>query len=175
MLAPAATITAPTPTRPRHASTTTTRNAATSDATSTTESAISADRPARSRANQRASVRAHPGRILGNSPADGSILRWSLAWWPHAIAHGHVVAYTDALFAPRGTNLAWTTSIPAPTLLLAPVTTLAGPVAAFDVAAVLAPIVTAFAAYLLVHRLTGSRWPSLAAGLLFALSPLQTA
>ena len=115
-----------------------------------------------------------PGQILANSPADGSIFLWALAWWPHAAAHGHLMPYSYALFAPGGTNLAWTTSLPVPGLVLAPITSWFGVVASFNVLAILAPVTAGWAAYLLVHRVTKRWWPSFAAGLLFALSPLET-
>jgi hypothetical protein len=115
-----------------------------------------------------------PGRFLSNSPADGAIFLWSLGWWPHAIAHGAVLPYTHAVFAPTGTNLVWTTSIPVPSLVLAPVTQAFGIFAAFNVLSLLAPITAGWTTYLLVHRVTRRWWAALAAGLLFALSPLET-
>jgi len=115
----------------------------------------------------------HHGRILSNSPADGAIFLWSLGWWPHAIGQGHLVPYTHVLFAPHGTNLAWTTSMPTAGVLLAPVTLGFGVFVAFNVLSVLAPITAGFATYALVHRLTGTWGPSFVAGLLFALSPLE--
>jgi hypothetical protein len=115
----------------------------------------------------------HPRQILSNSPADGAIFLWSLGWWSHAIGHGDLLPYTHAVFAPGGTNLAWTTSIPLPSLLLVPVTHVFGIFAAFNILALLAPVTAAWATYLLVHRVTGRWLASLAAGLLFALSPLE--
>jgi len=117
---------------------------------------------------------ARSGQILSNSPADGAILLWSLGWWPHAVAHGILVPYTHAVFAPDGTNLAWTTSVPTAGFLMAPVTRAFGVFAAFNALALLAPVSAAWTMYLLVHRVTRRWWPSLAAGLLFALSPLET-
>ena len=110
---------------------------------------------------------------MASDPADGAILLWSLGWWPHAIGHGHLLPYTHALFAPPGTNLAWTTSMPAPGILLAPLTQAFGPLVTFNVLSLLAPITAAWTTALLVRRITG-RWPpSLLAGFLFALSPLE--
>jgi hypothetical protein len=113
------------------------------------------------------------GRFLSNSPADGSIFLWALGWWPQALVHGDLLPYTHVLFAPAGTNLAWTTSLPVPGLFLAPVTALFGPVATFNLLAVLAPVTAAWATYLVVHRLTCRWWPAFLSGLLFALSPLE--
>src|SRR5690349_4421103 len=63
---------------------------------------------------------AEAGRILSNSPGDGAILVWALGWWPHAMAHAHLVPYTHDVFAPGGTNLAWTTSMPTAGILFGP-------------------------------------------------------
>ena len=73
---------------------------------------------------------------------------------------------------PGGINLGWTTIVPTPSLLLTPVTRLAGPVAAFDIASLLAPAVAAWTAFLLFGRLTSRAFaPSLAGGLVFGFSP----
>jgi hypothetical protein len=71
-------------------------------------------------------------------------------------------------------NLAWTTSIPIPSLLLIPITRVFGIFASFNLLSLLAPMTAAWTTYLLVHRATRRWWPSLAAGLVFALSPLET-
>ncbi len=113
------------------------------------------------------------GQILSNSPADGAIFLWSLGWWSHAIAHGSFLPYTHALYAPTGTNLAWTTSIELPGIILAPVTRLFGVVAAFNVLSVLAPVTAGWLTYLLLHDMTGHWLSSFAGGLLFAVSPLE--
>src|SRR5205823_1746401 len=105
-----------------------------------------------------------PGRLLAGLPQDGSVLVWSLGWWAHAVPRGQLLPYSHAVFAPGGTNLAWTTSIPLPGVLLSPVTWLFGPVAAFNVFAVAALATSAWAVYLLVDRLTGRWWPSVLAG-----------
>src|SRR2546423_4638608 len=101
-----------------------------------------------------------PGRILSNSPGDGAILLWSLGWWPHALAHGHLLPYTHDVFAPGGTNLAWTTSIPTAGVVLTPLTHAFGVFVAFNTLAVLAPITAGGTTYLLVQRVTHRALPS---------------
>jgi hypothetical protein len=101
---------------------------------------------------------------------DPQIFIWSLAWWPHALLHGINPVITHVVWAPDGVNLAWTTSVPGLALLLAPVTLLVGPVAAFNVAAVLMPALAAWTCFLLCRYLTGSLWPSLVGGYLFGFS-----
>src|SRR5215469_8396971 len=46
-------------------------------------------------------------------------LMWLMAWWPHAIAHRLNPLFTEAIWAPRGINLAWATSMPLLSLLAA--------------------------------------------------------
>ncbi|HVC87935.1 MAG TPA: hypothetical protein VNC40_10990 [Gaiellaceae bacterium] len=101
---------------------------------------------------------------------DPQIFIWSFAWWPHAVLHGLNPFITHAIWAPDGLNLAWTTSVPGLALLFTPVTLLAGPVTAFNVAAVLMPAAAAWTGFLLCRHLTGSTWPSLAGGYLFGFS-----
>ena len=100
---------------------------------------------------------------------DPQIFIWSLAWWPHAVAHGDNPFVTRAIWFPYGLNLTWSTTIPGLALLFAPVTLLAGAIVAYDVAAVLLPALAAWTAYLLCRYLTGALWPSLVGGYLFAL------
>jgi hypothetical protein len=112
----------------------------------------------------------HFRRDLIGSGGDPQLFVWSLAWWPHAILHGENPFVTHALWAPHGSNLAWTTSVPGLALLLAPVTLAAGAVAAYNTAAILLPALAAWTAYVLCRHVTGRFWPSLAGGYLFGFS-----
>ncbi len=115
-------------------------------------------------------VAGHPGRSFVGRMIDPEVHIWSLAWWPHAILHGQNPFVTDAIWAPAGFNLAWTTTVPGLAVILAPLTLLAGPVAAFNVAAVLMPALAAWTAFLLCRFLTRSAWAALAGGYLFGFS-----
>lgn len=101
---------------------------------------------------------------------DSYILVWWLAWVPHALLHGHDVLVSGALFAPHGVNALWNTSVLALGVVLAPLTVLAGPVVALNVAVVLSPVVSALACFLVARR-----WvrvgPALLAGLVYGFSP----
>jgi hypothetical protein len=79
------------------------------------------------------------------------------------------------LWAPTGVNLAWVTDVPGLALVFAPLTWLAGPIASYDTAAVLAPALSAWTAYLLCRYLTRSLWPSLVGGYLFGFSSYSVA
>jgi hypothetical protein len=112
----------------------------------------------------------HPGRLILGTGTDPEIFVWSVAWWPHAILHGDNPFVSHAIWAPDGINLAWTTSVPAIAVAVAPVTLLFGPVAGYNVAALLLPALGAWAAFLLCRHVTRAFWPSLAGGYLFGFS-----
>jgi hypothetical protein len=117
----------------------------------------------------------HFRRDLIGMGSDPQLFVWSLAWWPHAVLTGHDPFVAHVLWTPTGSNLAWATSVPGLALLLAPVTLAAGPVAAYNTAAILLPALAAWTAFLLCRRLTRSFWPSLAGGFLFGFSSYLTA
>jgi len=103
-------------------------------------------------------------------PDDPQIPIWSFAWWLHSIEHAGNPLVTHAVWAPSGVDLVWVNTVAPLAVVFAPLTALAGPVAAYDVAAVLLPAVAAWAAYLLCRHLTGRLWPSLVGGYLFGFS-----
>ena len=114
----------------------------------------------------------HPTtNVLGNHDRDKAILMWSFRWWPHALANGLDPFRPDVVWAPHGVDLAWVTSSPTLSLLLAPITDTLGPVFAYNFAALAAPPLAAWMTFLLARRLTGNFSASLVAGFLFGFSP----
>jgi hypothetical protein len=97
---------------------------------------------------------------------------WYLEWSAYALRHGHQLLFSTWLFHPTGLNLLTDTSVPALGLALSPVTLLAGPVAAINVASTLIPALTAFSMFWLLRRWV--RWTPAAfvGGLLYGFSPL---
>src|SRR3984893_335167 len=65
----------------------------------------------------------------GSDPAE---FMWFLAWWPYAIAHRVNPFVTHAIYAPGGKNLAWSTTIPLASLVMAPITATVGAVVAYN-------------------------------------------
>jgi hypothetical protein len=118
-------------------------------------------------------VVAHPGRDWIGSGSDPQIFVWSLAWWPHAVLHGENPVVTHAVWPPVGLDLTWVSSVPALAAAFAPVTLLAGPVAAYNAASVLMPALAAWTAFLLCRHVTRAFWPSLAGGYLFGFSSYE--
>ena len=103
----------------------------------------------------------------GNDPLT---FMWFLVWWPHALREGLDPFITNAVWAPGGVNLAWTTSIPGPSLAAAPLTVAFGPVVAFNVLMLMAPPLSAWTAYVLCRHVSGSFVPALIGGYLFGFS-----
>lgn len=105
--------------------------------------------------------------------SDPSLFVWAIAWWPHALTHGLNPFITHAVWAPQGLNLTWDTSVPSVALLMWPVTAAAGPITAYNLAMLLAPTLSALAAFGLCRELTGKFWPSLLGGWMFGFGPYE--
>lgn len=118
-------------------------------------------------------VVAPQSHMLGDRGADKSIFMWSLVWWPHALWQGLDPFVSHVIWAPHGIDLAWVTAIPGPSMLVFPLTWAVGPVATYNVLALAAPALAAWATFVLARRLTGRFWPSLIAGYLFGFSAYE--
>jgi hypothetical protein len=115
---------------------------------------------------------AHVCVCLGPN-GDPPFFMWALKWWPYAIGHGLNPFFTHAVWYPGGANIATVTGIPGAALALWPVTALLGPLVAYDVAAVLGPVLSALAAYGLCRQLTGRWWASLVGGFVYGFSSYE--
>jgi hypothetical protein len=114
----------------------------------------------------------HPkGNIVAADDIDASQFMWFFGWWPHALLHGLNPFVTYLMFVPEGFNLQWATSMPLPSLLLAPVTLTAGPSVSWNVIQLASPVLSGWTAFLLCRHLTGRLWPSVAGGYVFGFSP----
>jgi hypothetical protein len=102
---------------------------------------------------------------------DSSFLMWALAWWPYALCHGLNPFICRLIWVPSGFNLAWSGGIPLPSLIAAPLTITAGPVATYNVLCLCAPALAAWCVFILCYRLTGAFYPALVGGYLFGYSP----
>jgi hypothetical protein len=110
---------------------------------------------------------------LDQNSQDPNFYTWSLRWWPYALAHDANPFYSLQVGAPRGFNLAWTTTVPPLALLASPITLLLGAVASFNLLVVLAPPLSAWAAFIACRRLTGKFWPAFFAGLCYGFSAFE--
>jgi hypothetical protein len=116
-------------------------------------------------------------RYFGSAadPADPHAFIWFMHWWPHAIGHGLDPLVTHAVWSPTGFSVATATSVPAASVAAWPVTSMLGPVAAYNVMMLLAPALSAWTAFLLFRSLTGAFLPSLLGGYLFGFSSFELA
>ncbi|HWC85856.1 MAG TPA: hypothetical protein VG388_04915, partial [Solirubrobacteraceae bacterium] len=102
--------------------------------------------------------------------ADPTGYMWFLAWWPHALLHGINPFVTDVLFAPGKTNLGAVDVIPGFAILASPITLLFGPLVAYNVIALAAPLLAAFFAFLLCYYVTRNTPASLVGGYIYGFS-----
>jgi hypothetical protein len=114
----------------------------------------------------------NPAHTLTCPCGDVAQQLWWFEWLPRALQHAHNPFYSNAQFARFGginaeSNLSWML----PAAVLSPVTLWLGPIAAFNVANLLAPVLTGLAAYALAARFTPIAWARFVAGLAYAFSP----
>jgi len=114
----------------------------------------------------------HPTAVTICGCDDPSLSVWFLAWPAYALAHGHNLFFSTALFHPAGINLLSNTGWLAIGVPLAPVTWLFGPVATLNVASTLTPALSALAMCWLLRRWV--RWMPAAfvGGLVFGFAPM---
>ncbi|MHB1987760.1 MAG: glycosyltransferase family protein [Acidimicrobiales bacterium] len=106
----------------------------------------------------------HPSMVMLGELGDPGQGVWFLGWVPHALAHGLNPFFSSAMFSPRGINLAANVSTPLLGFLLAPVTATAGPVTAFDLGVMLAPVLTAFSTFVVLCHYVEHRWAAFFGG-----------
>ena len=108
------------------------------------------------------------------SGPDPTEYMWGFVWFPHAILHGLNPFVTHLLWAGSpGFDLAQGTFTPAEALVAWPLTATAGPLVAFNVLAILAPVLSAWVAYRLCLYLTGRPAASVVGGYLFGFSTYE--
>jgi hypothetical protein len=97
---------------------------------------------------------------------------WWFEWFPWALSHGHNPFLTNAMWSRLGgVNVLSNTSWLAPAAVLSPITLLFGPVASFNVANLLAPVLSGWAAFALAGRFSRLAGARITAGGLYAFSP----
>ena len=84
----------------------------------------------------------------------------------------HNPFFTTALYAGRGgVNALANASVPFPALVLSPVTLLFGPIASFNLAGTLSPVVSGYCMFLLARKVTRIVPAQVLAGLIWGFSP----
>ena len=119
-------------------------------------------------------ARALPGHLdsfyIGRE-TDPPMFMWYIRWWRYAFDHRVNPFLTDLVWAPRGTNLAWSTFIPLPAWLVIPIGRAIGETSAYNCLCIIALPLAAFSAFSLCRRVTGVFWSSILGGYIFAFSP----
>jgi hypothetical protein len=112
-------------------------------------------------------------RTLGGALGDPGVFTWFLRWTPFAVGRHISPFYSDWLNHPTGVNLMWNTWVPLPGLLLAPLTHAFGPVLSLNVLLTLAYGLSAWSAYLAIHRYVPNHGAAAAGGLVYGFSPVM--
>ena len=95
-------------------------------------------------------IGANPAHSITCNCGDTVQQVWWFEWLPWAVSHGHNPLLTNTMWARLGgVNVLSNTSWLAPAAVLSPITLLFGPVASFNVANLLAPVVSGWAAFAL--------------------------
>ncbi|WP_165036456.1 hypothetical protein, partial [Candidatus Protofrankia californiensis] len=113
--------------------------------------------------------------IIAGNPNDTALYCWWLAHTAHAVTSPANPFVTHLANAPEGINALWNTSVLFPGLLLTPLTRAAGPVASYNLLAVLAFALSAFGAYLFARKLRVRAAAAYVAGLVYGFSPALVA
>jgi hypothetical protein len=111
--------------------------------------------------------------VVGHVSPDSNFYIWSLRWLPYAISHGLNPLYSNQIMAPGGISLAWSTPAPTVVIVMWPVTAAFGPVLSYNLALLLVPAATGWAAFVAARRLTGRFWASLLGGAVYGFCPFM--
>jgi hypothetical protein len=115
-------------------------------------------------------------RSVAGWPGDNLIQVWKLWWFKHAVLDlGTSPLHVPLVFAPEGFEFARLSATWANLVLALPLTSLWGPVAAYNGIVLISFVLSGFGTYLWVWRLVGSRSAGLVAGLVFAFCPYRMA
>ncbi|WIM98015.1 DUF2079 domain-containing protein [Actinoplanes oblitus] len=110
--------------------------------------------------------------VLADNVGDQAFFEWLMGYGYYTVTHGADPFFTDLLNAPLGVNLAANTSITVYTVLMTPVTHLAGPQISFVTVLTLNLAGSAFAWYLFLRRwLVGNAGAAAVAGLFCGFAP----
>ncbi len=111
------------------------------------------------------------GRMVAGNPGDIRLFTWYLEHDAQSVLHGQDPLFFTTMNAPVGVNAMWNTSLLLPALVMAPVTLLAGPLAAYNVLFILGLATGPLCAFPLLRRFTGSVPAAGLGALVFGFSP----
>lgn len=100
---------------------------------------------------------------------------WMLAWVIHALRLHQSLFYTHLMWQPLGVPMLWVSSVLLPSLMLVPLTLLAGPVVVYNLVILAAPVLAGYCAYRLCLRASGDPAASVLGGFVFGFSGAEMA
>ncbi len=100
---------------------------------------------------------------------------WFQSYVEHALTQGWNLLLPNHMLYPAGFNMMWNTAHPLVGILLAPAGARFGPVVGYNATATLALAVSAWTAFLLLRRISGSWIGGLAGGFVYGFSPFMIA
>ncbi len=116
---------------------------------------------------------AHLAKSTFNGEGDLYQNLWSLWWVKYSMFHLHTSPYsTNLLFYPIGANLVTETLSPMAAMLSIPFQAV-NLVLAYNAIAILGFVLSGFFMYLLAYYITGNKYAGIAAGIIFAFSPMH--
>jgi hypothetical protein len=105
---------------------------------------------------------------IGANGPDPKLFIWSIGWWSRTPLLSGL--YTRQLWAPEGYNLGWATTVPAPSVLVSPITREWGAIASFNLLVLVGLTLNGLAVFHLCIHQTGRFWAALFGGGLFLTS-----
>ena len=115
----------------------------------------------------------HLADFQAGSGPDPQFMLWSVAWWPYAISHHVNPLFCKLVWAPKGFDVVWSTSINLQSIVIAPLTSRWGPVVSLNLLALVMPALSAWAAFVLARRIVRATMPALLSGYLYGFSPFM--
>jgi len=114
-------------------------------------------------------------RVPGWFIADNYEYIWKMWWFKHAIIDVHQSPlFAPDIFYPQGFYLAHAELSPLHTVVGLPLTWLWGEVPTYNLFTILSFVLTGWATYALLYRMTGNHWAGLIAGTILTLTPYHT-
>jgi len=117
----------------------------------------------------------HLSEVHAGQSSDPDLYIWFMTWWPYALSRHLNPFFTDLLWAPIGFNVAWSTSMPALSLLATPITHAQGPEVSFNLLSLILPALSAWSGFILIRGIVKQPGPALLGGYLFGFSPFMAA
>ena len=114
--------------------------------------------------------------LTGKLPLDGDQIQyvWNFWWVATQITHLGNPWFTNYMAAPVGVRLGYDTLMPLLGIVMAPVTLLFGPSASYNLLAILAPGLAAYAMYRAARLWLPGRTGAIAAGAFYGYSAMLT-